>query len=139
MSSQSRHSVLTVRIHRLPRASTISSSASETAHLTPGTRRTCGSTRSWSSAARLGASSTFCCVIATAVNSDGRREVLGVDIVTSEDGAAWTAFLRGLKARGLTEVKLVISDSHSGLTDAIATVFGGAALHVAALTSRATC
>jgi transposase-like protein len=67
-----------------------------------------------------------CCVIATAVNSDGRREVLGVDLVTCEDGAGWVAFLRGLKARGLTGVKLVISDAHEGLKDAIATVLDGA-------------
>jgi putative transposase len=80
-----------------------------------------------------------CCVIATGVNSDGHREVLGVDIVTAEDGAAWTAFLRGLKARGLSEVKLVLSDSHAGLTDAIATVLDGAAWQLAARTSRATC
>lgn len=64
--------------------------------------------------------------IATAVNSDGRREVLGIDVSTSEDGAAWLAFLRGLKARGLAGVKLVVSDSHEGLKDAIATVLAGA-------------
>ncbi len=67
-----------------------------------------------------------CCVIATAVNCEGRREVLGLDIVTSEDGAGWVAFLRGLRARGLGGVQLVISDAHEGLKDAIATVLGGA-------------
>jgi putative transposase len=67
-----------------------------------------------------------CCVIATAVNSDGRREVLGVDIVTCEDGAGWLAFLRGLRARGLDGVQLVVSDAHEGLKDAIATVLDGA-------------
>jgi transposase-like protein len=67
-----------------------------------------------------------CCVIATAVNSDGRREVLGVDIVTCEDGAGWVAFLRGLRARGLDGVQLVVSDAHEGLKDAIATVLDGA-------------
>ena len=41
------------------------------------------------------------CATAIAVNSDGHREVLGVDLITSEDGAGWTAFLRGLVARGL--------------------------------------
>ncbi len=51
-------------------------------------------------------------VIATAVNADGHREILGVDVCTSEDGAGWTAFLRGLVARGLTGVRLVISDAH---------------------------
>jgi putative transposase len=64
--------------------------------------------------------------IATAVNSDGHREVLGIDVVTSEDGAAWLAFLRGLKTRGLAGIKLVVSDSHEGLKDAIATVLDGA-------------
>lgn len=64
-------------------------------------------------------------VVATGVSSEGRREVLGVDIFTSEDGAAWLAFLRGLKARGLSGVRLVISDAHSGLKAAIASVFTG--------------
>jgi putative transposase len=64
--------------------------------------------------------------IATAVNSDGHREVLGIDVSTSEDGAAWLAFLRGLRARGLAGTKLVVSDSHEGLKDAIATVLDGA-------------
>ncbi len=59
-------------------------------------------------------------VIATAVNSDGHREILGIDVVTSEDGAGWSEFLRGLVARGLGGVKLVISDAHSGLKAAIA-------------------
>ena len=61
-------------------------------------------------------------VIATGVNGDGHREVLGVDVVTSEDGSAWTAFLRGLVARRLSGVKLVVSDAHSGLKVAIAEV-----------------
>ena len=43
------------------------------------------------------------CVIASAVNADGHREVLGLDVVTSEDGASWLTFLRGLKARGLRD------------------------------------
>ena len=47
--------------------------------------------------------------------------------MTSEDGAGWTAFLRGLVARGLTGAQLVISDAHAGLKDAIASVFPGAA------------
>jgi len=64
-------------------------------------------------------------VIATGVNRDGQREVLGVDVVTREDGAAWTAFLRGLVARGLSGVELVISDAHPGLREAIASVLGG--------------
>ena len=65
-------------------------------------------------------------VVAVGVSADGRREVLGMDVGDSEDGAFWTAFLRGLKARGLGGVQLVISDAHAGLKQAIATVFIGA-------------
>jgi putative transposase len=65
-------------------------------------------------------------VVATAVNAEGKREVLGIDVGTSEDGAFWLAFLRGLVTRGLAGVELVTSDAHEGLKDAIATVFGGA-------------
>jgi len=65
-------------------------------------------------------------VIATGVTVDGRREVLGFDVGDSEDGAFWTAFLRGLKARGLGGTQLVISDAHTGLKAAIASVFIGA-------------
>jgi putative transposase len=65
-------------------------------------------------------------VIATAVNREGRREVLGLDVGASEDGAFWLAFLRGLAARGLRGVQLVISDAHQGLKDAVAAVFTGA-------------
>jgi transposase-like protein len=66
-------------------------------------------------------------VIATGVTADGRREVLGFDVGDSEDGAFWTAFLRGLKARGLGGTQLVISDAHTGLKSAIASVLIGAA------------
>ncbi len=65
-------------------------------------------------------------LVAVGVNDDGRREVLGLDVVTSEDGAGWLAFLRSLKARGLKGVELVISDAHAGLRDAINAVFRGA-------------
>lgn len=65
-------------------------------------------------------------VIATAVNIEGRREIIGFDIVTTEDTAAWTAFLRSLVARGLSGVELVISDAHGGIKAAIAAVFDGA-------------
>lgn len=65
-------------------------------------------------------------VVATGVNGDGRREILGVDVITSEDGAGWTAFLRGLVSRGLRGVELVTSDAHAGLKDAIASVLPGA-------------
>jgi putative transposase len=66
-------------------------------------------------------------VIATGVTADGGREVLGLDVGDSEDGAFWTAFLRSLKARGLAGVQLVISDAHIGLKGAIAAVMAGAA------------
>jgi len=65
-------------------------------------------------------------VVATGVNVDGYREILGVDVFTTEDGAGWTAFLRGLVARGLSGVQLVISDAHEGLKGAIAAVLIGA-------------
>ena len=65
-------------------------------------------------------------VIATGVNSEGKREILGIDVFTAEDGAAWTAFLRGLAARGLADVRLVVSDAHRGLKNALAAVFPGA-------------
>jgi putative transposase len=66
-------------------------------------------------------------VIATGVTADGSREVLGLDVGDSEDGAFWTAFLRSLKARGLAGVQLVISDAHTGLKGAISAVMAGAA------------
>jgi hypothetical protein len=53
-------------------------------------------------------------VIATASNAEGRREIVGFDIVTTEDTAAWTAFLRSPVARGLSGVELVISDGEGG-------------------------
>ena len=62
-------------------------------------------------------------VIATGVTRDGDREVLGLAVGDSEDGAFWTAFLRSLRARGLSGVQLVISDAHQGLTGAIGAVF----------------
>jgi transposase-like protein len=66
-------------------------------------------------------------VVATGVAADGHREVLGFDVGDSEDGAFWTAFLRSLRARGLAGVQLVISDAHTGLKAAIASVLIGAA------------
>ena len=65
-------------------------------------------------------------VVATAVNREGKREVLGLDAGASEDGAFWLSFLRSLVARGLSGVQLVTSDAHLGLKDAIAAVFSGA-------------
>ena len=67
-----------------------------------------------------------CAMIAPAVNAEGHREILGIDVVTSENGTGWLTFLRDLKARGLAGTKLVVSDSHEGLKDAIATVLSGA-------------
>ncbi|HWL44587.1 MAG TPA: IS256 family transposase [Ilumatobacter sp.] len=58
-------------------------------------------------------------VVATGVSAQGGREVLGVDVGDSEAETFWTAFLRSLKARGLTGVRLVISDAHEGLRAAI--------------------
>jgi len=65
-------------------------------------------------------------VIAVGVNRDGHREILGLDVITTEDGAGWLAFLRGLVARGLAGTSLVISDAHHGLVDAIASTLTGA-------------
>ena len=65
-------------------------------------------------------------VVAIGVTSEGERQVLGVDVGPSEDRVFWTAFLRGLVKRGLTGVRLVISDAHTGLKQAISTVLTGA-------------
>ena len=64
-----------------------------------------------------------CVVVATGVNAEGQREILGMDVGTS---AFWLAFLRSLTARGLSGVELVTSDAHQGLKNAIAAVFAGA-------------
>ncbi len=65
-------------------------------------------------------------VIAVGVRLSGEREVLGVDVGPSEEGAFWQQFLRSLVARGLRGMQLVISDSHEGLKGAIASVLHGA-------------
>jgi putative transposase len=66
-------------------------------------------------------------VIAIGVNATtGLREVLGMDVGPSEDGAFWLAFLRALVARGLAGVQLVVSDAHEGLKTAIGAVLHGA-------------
>jgi len=62
--------------------------------------------------------------IAVGVNTDGRREILGLDIGVSEAETFWTAFLRKLMRRGLRGAKLVVSDAHQGLKAAIAKVLG---------------
>jgi transposase-like protein len=66
-------------------------------------------------------------LVATGVDADGHRQVLGMQVTSSEDGAGWLAFFRDLVARGLTGVKLVTSDAHAGLTAAVAATLPGAA------------
>jgi transposase-like protein len=66
-------------------------------------------------------------LVATGVNADGHREVLGVKVATSETKEAWNVFFADLVARGLTGVKLVTSDAHAGLVEAIAANLPGAA------------
>jgi len=65
-------------------------------------------------------------VIATGITANGDREILGVAIGDSEDETFWTRFLRSLKQRGLTGVRLVISDAHAGLIKSIRKCFAGA-------------
>jgi len=65
-------------------------------------------------------------LIATGVNAEGHREILGIDVTTGEDGAGWLAFWRSLTARGLSGVKLVTSDAHAGLVAAIGATLPGA-------------
>ncbi len=62
-------------------------------------------------------------IVAVAANTEGRREIIGLGIGPSEAETFWTEFLRSLKARGLSGVRLVISDAHTGLKAAIARVF----------------
>lgn len=66
-------------------------------------------------------------LVATGVNGDGHREVLGVKVATSETKEAWNIFFADLVARGLTGVMLVTSDAHAGLVEAIAANLPGAA------------
>jgi len=66
-------------------------------------------------------------LVAVGVNADGQREVLGLDVSSDEDGAGWLAFLRSLTARGLSGVRLVVSDAHRGLVAAIGAALPGAA------------
>lgn len=58
-------------------------------------------------------------VIATGVNLQGRREVLGLDVIPTESEEGWTQFFKGLKERGLQAVRLVVSDAHGGLKAAV--------------------
>lgn len=66
-------------------------------------------------------------LVAVGVNADGHREVLGLRVATSETGPAWNEFFADLAARGLTGVRLVTSDAHAGLVEAIAANLPGAA------------
>jgi transposase-like protein len=66
-------------------------------------------------------------LVATGVNADGHREILGLQVTSAEDGAGWLAFFRDLTARGLTGVALVTSDAHRGLVEAIGAALPGAA------------
>ncbi len=65
-------------------------------------------------------------LVATGVNADGHREVLGLKVATSETAAAWNTFFADLLARGLHGVKLITSDAHTGLVEAIAANLPGA-------------
>ena len=65
-------------------------------------------------------------LVATGVNADGHREILGVQVTTAETGSAWLTFFQDLVARGLSGVKLVTSDAHAGLVAAIGATLPGA-------------
>ena len=66
-------------------------------------------------------------LVATGVDADGYREILGLDVASAEDGAGRLAFLRGVVAHGPSRVQLVISDAHPGLVAAIGSALPGAA------------
>jgi putative transposase len=66
------------------------------------------------------------CLVATGVNVDGHREILGLDVCSVESHAGWLTFFRGLTARGLSGVNLVTSDAHPGLVAAVAATLAGA-------------
>jgi transposase-like protein len=74
---------------------------------------------------RTGQVTSMAVVVATGVTADGGREVLGLDVGDSEDEVFWRGFLRTLKQRGLSRVRLVISDQHAGLVAALSRVFQG--------------
>ena len=77
-------------------------------------------------------------IVAVAVNTDGRREILGITVLPSEGETFWTEFLRSLTRRGLRGVHLVISDAHEGLKAAAAR-FSAPDGSAAACISNATC
>src|SRR5690348_6032218 len=66
-------------------------------------------------------------LLAVGVNAEGYREILGLHVTSAEDGAGWLGFFRDLTARGLSGVRLVTSDAHRGLVDAIGATLPGAA------------
>jgi putative transposase len=76
-------------------------------------------------------------LLATGVNADGHREILGLQVTSAEDGAGWLGFFRDLTARGLTGVALVTSDAHHGAGRAAVT-WGGASLLGGTLISSST-
>src|SRR4051812_35116946 len=65
-------------------------------------------------------------LLAVGINADGHREILGLHVTSSEDGAGWLGFFRDLTARGLSGIRLVTSDAHRGLVDAIGATLPGA-------------
>ncbi len=72
------------------------------------------------------AATTPACLLAVGVDAVGNREILGVDLGTTQDGAGWFSFFCFLVARGLTGTQLIISDDRTGLVDAVAAVLRGA-------------
>lgn len=66
-------------------------------------------------------------MVAIAINSDGKREILGFDVFEREDNASWQSFFRGLKMRGLKNVSMVISDAHPAILHAIVHTYPEAA------------
>ena len=115
------------RSARWPRSWTSWWRASGPGRWTPGRTRSCWIDALTQKVREGGRTVNVHCLIATGVNADGYREILGIDVTSSEDGAGWLAFLRGLAARGLSGVALVTSDDHAGLVNAIAAVLPGAA------------
>jgi transposase-like protein len=65
-------------------------------------------------------------LLATGVNAEGYKEILGLHVTSAEDGAGWLAFFRDLVARGLSGVALVTSDAHRGLVEAVGATLPGA-------------
>lgn len=62
-------------------------------------------------------------MIAYAANSEGHREIIGFGVYCNESKETWNAFLKGLKARGLTGIRMITSDAHEGIIDAISKQF----------------